>query len=51
LLKKLFIYHILKLCEALQVITSDEHGLILGHQTLDPDPDPHLEKMVDPDPH
>ncbi len=24
---------------------------ILGHQTLDPDPDPQLEKMLDPDPH
>jgi hypothetical protein len=23
---------------------------ILGHQTLDPDPDPKLEKMLDPDP-
>ncbi len=24
---------------------------ILGHQTLDPDPDPKLEKMLDPDPY
>jgi hypothetical protein len=24
---------------------------IFGHQTLDPDPDPHLGKMLDPGPH
>jgi hypothetical protein len=24
---------------------------ILGHQTLDPDPDPQVEKMLDPDPY
>ncbi len=33
------------------LISSCTFFSILDHQTLDPDPDPQLEKMLDPDPY